>query len=76
MLAAPYVVLVGLERMAQVERLLALIQDLFHPPQAVMLADAGAPAVLAPAPAAIMLADAGAPAVLAWFFWRPLIGTF
>jgi hypothetical protein len=30
-----------------------------------MLADAGAPAVLAPAPLAVMLADAGAPAVLA-----------
>ena len=30
-----------------------------------MLADAGAPAVLAGAPAAVMLADAGAPAVLA-----------
>ena len=32
---------------------------------AVMLADAGAPAVLAGAPLAVMLADAGAPAVLA-----------
>ena len=31
-----------------------------------MLADAGAPAVLADAPAAIMLADASAPAVFAW----------
>jgi len=30
-----------------------------------MLADAGAPAVLAGAPLAVMLADAGAPAVLA-----------
>jgi len=30
----------------------------------VMLADGGAPAVLAFAPAAVMLADAGAPAVL------------
>jgi hypothetical protein len=30
-----------------------------------MLADAGAPAVLAPAPDTVMLADAGAPAVLA-----------
>jgi hypothetical protein len=34
-------------------------------PDAVMLADAGAPAVLASAPAAIMLADAGAPTALA-----------
>ena len=34
-------------------------------PLAVMLADAGAPAVLADAPLAVMLADAGAPAVLA-----------
>ena len=30
-----------------------------------MLADAGAPAVLAPAPDVVMLADAGAPAVVA-----------
>ena len=34
-------------------------------PDAVMLADARAPAVLAPAPDAVMLADARAPAVLA-----------
>ena len=33
-------------------------------PDAVMLADAGAPAVLAPAPDVVMLADACAPAVL------------
>jgi len=35
------------------------------PPLVVVLADAGAPAVLALAPDAVMLADAGAPAVLA-----------
>ena len=34
-------------------------------PDAVMLADAGAPAVLAPAPLAVMLADTRTPAVLA-----------
>jgi hypothetical protein len=34
-------------------------------PAAVMLTDAGAPAVLASAPDAVMLADAGAPAILA-----------
>ena len=34
-------------------------------PLAVVLADAGAPEVVAPAPDAVMLADAGAPAVLA-----------
>ena len=35
-------------------------------PLAVMLADAGAPAVLEVAPDAVMLADAGSPAVLAF----------
>ena len=34
-------------------------------PESVMLADAGAPAVLAGAPDAVMLADAGPPAVFA-----------
>jgi hypothetical protein len=39
----------------------------------VMLADAGAPAVLADAPVAVVLADAGAPAVLAF---TPLVSQF
>ena len=46
-------------------QMLVPLQFLQAAPLAVMLADAGAPAVLADAALAVMLADAGAPAVLA-----------